>query len=220
MLKSLLYKNLILIKKYYLWLFIGIMIMNFTLPNNMIVVYPLALLFFQGMCIKTIIGFDRASHFQEFIFTSLGEKKYIDSIYFSATFNIIFSELILFFIMYNSGLSNELIGVFFSIQVLIYSLIWAIQIPLSYQKDVSTFIVTEFMLLIFLIVLLFGLGGQYYGHIIYTVIKYEPIQWNEYLNLEFHFMYLVTSILFSIFGLYVSKLLLTKSITQQRSENK
>lgn len=220
MLKSLLYKNLILIKKYYLWLFVGIMIMNFTLPNNMIVVYPFVLLFFQGMCIKSVIGFDRESHFQEFIFASLGEKKYIDSIYFSATFNIVFSELILFFIMHSSNLSDELIGVFCSILILIYSLIWAIQIPMSYQKDVSAFRVTELMLLIFLIVLLLGFGSQYYGHIISTVMKYEPIMWNEYLNMEFHFVYLVTSILFSIFGLYVSKLLLTKSITRQRGENK
>ena len=59
MLKSLFYKNLILIKKYYLWLLIGIVIMNFTLPPNMIVVYPLVLLLFQGICIRTIIGFDR-----------------------------------------------------------------------------------------------------------------------------------------------------------------
>ena len=220
MLKSLFYKNLILIKKYYLWLLIGIVIMNFTLPPNMIVVYPLVLLLFQGICIRTIIGFDRESHFQKFIFATLGENKYIDSIYIFAVFNIVFSELILFLIMYNSNLSNELIGVFFSIQVLIYSFIWIIQIPLSYRKDISIFRVIEFMLLIFLIVLLFGLGGQYYGHIIYTMIKYKPDTWNEYLNLDFHFIHLVVVVLFSTLGLYISRLFLIKSIMWRRRGNR
>lgn len=220
MLKSLLYKNLLLLKKYYLWLVLGLLLMNYTLPSNiMVIILPFVLFAFQGICINATIQNDYESKFQEYAFASVGEKKYIDSIYCVTITNIILSLVVSVLLMYHVGISAELIKLFLSVQVFVYSLFWSIQLPLSYSKDISVFQIGLLMMLIIVIVILFGLGAQYYGAFLVTLIKSEPGTWAHEINIEFHSTYALITVLLSSAMLCISRYLLSKSTTRQERDN-
>lgn len=217
MLKSLLYKNFVLLKKYYLYLILGLLIMNFSLPKNlMIIISAFVMVVFQGICIKSVIQNDNESNFHEFVFASVGEKKYIDNIYTLTIINIILSLLISTFVMYNAGLSTNLIKIFLTVQAFIYSLIWSIQIPISYSKDISVFRIVELMILVLLIAFLFGLGSQYYGKFLSTIFKFEPNLWTDNIKINFHGIYAIITILSAIIMLCLSRLFLIKSASKRK----
>lgn len=220
MIQGILYKNFIVLRKYYIWLLVGLTIIYLVLSGNLVILTtPFVLLIFQGICMSSIFQVDDDSKFKELIYSSVGEQKYIRSLYIMVVFNIGISILAMLFIMLSYNVSHNIILLFLGFFTAICSLIWAFQIPLSYKGGTSTFRTIEFLFIIGIIVFLGGFASQYFGVVLDTIIKFEPVEWNRRLGINFAPIIEFLLLIFSVFVLVISRFALIKVIEKGNENN-
>lgn len=216
--KGLIYKDFLVTKKYYITTFIILIILHLFIQEKWTaILMPLLLLIFQNSCMKSIFSSDNNGKFSEFVDGAVGMNHRVKGVYLYTILNVVICGLITLGYFIHSSIDISLALKFNCIQLLIYLLIWSVQLPISLHLGIAATRISEFAILAFACVIAFGLTNDILSNFITTVVKTEPQMWASNLSENFSIVIILIFLIIAVI-IYTFSFLLSLKMCDVRCD--